>query len=303
MPLHLPRGMLPQMHPSPRTLRLAASCFVWLVCFNVAAQQFVPRVPSRSAALSLAVGEVDTSGIPSLGVRVVRQGSAGTQLIPAALALPAPGTYFQAETFDWYRNGTRVATIRDMRTLEPVYVLQPRAELVVVSQHAAELVAGTVLWSPAVADRDVLGMGELVVSGSGRARITRTLRQVVVQVETGRFDVRQSGRLVAAPAAGQEFVLPLTDSEAARVVAEAPAAVADFAAHHAAVLDELLATQTLSGTTLAESWDRVRVLAPLLARATTLNLAWPTAADLSERAIGESLRVLAAFAFVPAVGM
>lgn len=303
MPLHPPRGMLPEMHPSPRTLRLAASCFVWLVCFNVAAQQFVPRVPSRTAALSLAVGEVETSGIPSLGVRVVRQGSAGTQLIPAALALPAPGTYFQAETFDWYRNGTRVATIRDMRTLEPVYVLQPSAELVVVSQHAAELVAGTVLWSPAVADRDVLGMGELVVSGSGRARITRTLRQVVVQVETGRFDVRQSGRLVAAPAAGQEFVLPLTDSEAARVVAEAPAAVADFAAHHAAVLDELLATQTLSGTTLAESWDRVRVLAPLLARATTLNLAWPTAADLSERAIGESLRVLAAFAFVPAVGM
>lgn len=303
MPLRLLRGMLPEMQPSPRTLRLAVSCFVVFVCFSAAAQQFVPRVPSRSAPLPLAVGEATAGGITSLGLRVVRQGSTGTQLIPAALDLPAPGTYFQAETFDWYRNGTRVATIRDMRTLEAVYVLQPSAELVVVSQHAAELVAGTVQWSPAAVDRDVLGMGELVVSGSGRVRLRRTLRQVSVQVEAGRFDVRQSGRLVAAPAAGQEFVLPLTDSEAARVVAAAPDAVAELAAQQAAVLDELLATQTLSGATLAELWDGVRVLAPLLARATTLNVAWPTAADLSERAIGESLRVLAAFAFVPAVGM
>lgn len=103
-----------------------------------------------------------------MGVRVIRQGNAGTQLLPAALTLtlPAPGTHFQAETFDWYRNGAGVTTIRDMRTIEPVYALQPGAELVVVSLHAAELIAGGVVWSPTAVDRDVLGLGELVISAS-----------------------------------------------------------------------------------------------------------------------------------------
>ena len=300
---YAPCDILRGMHPPPRVLHLVLRCVVSIVCSSVAAQEFVPRVPARSAPLPLAVGQAPAREVRTTGVRVIRQGNAGTQLIPAALTLPAPGTHFQAETFDWYRNGAGVTTIRDMHTIEPVYALQPGAELVVVSFHAAELIAGAVVWSPTAADRDVLGLGELVISGSGRVRVDRTLRRVVVRVETGRFDVRRSDQLLAVRAAGQEFALTLTESEAARIVAEAPVAVAAFATHHAALLDELLTTRALSGATLTDTWDRVRDMAPLLARAAALDVAWPRAPDLSERAIGEALRLLAAFAFVPALGM
>ena len=273
----------------------------------------VPSLPDGRRGLALALSVSDAGSVTAADLQVYRLGHAGSLSVPRSLDLPEGPTAFQPEGWDWLRaRGTAI----DLYSLEPYRIwlrIEPDAHLLLIDDAHLELVHGRVGWRDEsdTATRRHVSAGPLLVRGRGRAALRRGGGELDIAVERGRFEVERNGELLVVLGAGQERSLtadPGWAADARSATLERFAALRELREDLILTLmatPETNAAPVPDGDTLARLWERtVRVL-PAYASAEQGQAAWLPAPDLRRREIGESLRMLAAFRFVPppSVGM
>lgn len=236
-------------------------------------------------------------------VELRRYGQAGRPEEPRALDLPQDVQALELHAWDWIRPVERPLELVVRRPYYPWLLVQPDTHVVVLSETQVEFSYGRIDWiarDPEVAGRQV-SAGTVQIRGRGTARLLRpNPPEMSIAVSTGRFEVVQDGRLVAVLGAGQN-----------REVAVAPAPIAleelvrTMGEPLGTALEALRSTGTVDGATLAGLWEVTREVLPRYAAAEERRESGLAAPEALAREIGEALRFLAAFGFVPpnAAGM
>ncbi|MDA3947693.1 MAG: hypothetical protein PF508_00575 [Spirochaeta sp.] len=255
-----------------------------------------PAIPARREVIDAFIARevliAERDGVP---VRVVRLGHAGTLERPEALELPDEGgRALPLYRFDWLRANERDVEIRLRASFAPVVVVEPAAQVVVVSPGQMELLFGTLEWEYRVGDGTDFAVtaGPVAVRGRGVGTLERDAAGLSLQVAAGRFDVYRDGSVVAVMGAGQQrvFTVP-TDLSVS-------AARSQLQTELDAALREMR-RGTVSGERLANLWELTTLSGARYAPLEDSSDPRIEDPDIFLREIAEALRILAAHRFLP----
>lgn len=262
-----------------------------------------PQVPVSRRPLDLFVRERLVSVSQGRPLRLVRYGKAGDLESPGVLDLPFEGRSVEVRSYDWLMAGDRPVELRRLPGYDGWIEVSPGSHLVVLSDELAELVYGTVTLFGDDAYGSVLRIGSITIRGDGRSTVRRDAASLAIRVESGRFEISRDGTLVASLGAGQQRELLLdgpdrADEDQASERYRAMAGTLEEALFSNWSPDALV----LDGAALLPIWERTRSVLPVYARASMENAQWIEFPDIWERRIGEALRILAAYSFIPETG-
>lgn len=262
-----------------------------------------PQIPSYRRSLDLFARERLTPVVDGRPLRLVRYGKAGDLEEPGVLDLPFEGRSIDVGAYDWLVAGDRPVELRRLPGYEGWVELAPGAHLLVSNEDRAELVYGSSFFSGDESYRSSMHVGSIAIQGDGRSLVRRAAANVLIRVESGRFEIFRGGALVASLGAGQEREFLLDEQDRADP--------ADATERYTAMIDgmeEALFSRWSSGALMLEGavlipiWERTLAVLPLYARASVERAQWIDYPDIWERRIGEALRILAAYSFVPETG-
>ena len=274
------------------------------------ARLLAPAVPFESRELPLLAVEREGRLSGERPLEVIRYGQRGSLRRPVALDLPVVGQAVVLEAWDWLRATDRALALIESAEYVQWILLDPDTQGVILSDRRFELFRGTVRWSgeDEAFTRSVVTVGDLTVTGRGRARIRHDGYRIELIVERGRFEITRGDTLIAVASAGQERYVEF-DAAFAMI---GPGDVEAFAERRAALggaLDDalmaLLADGMLDGDTLARLWEATLRFGPVFASVEADRAAWVSTPEVVRADIGEALRLLRAYDFrpPPAAGM
>lgn len=268
----------------------------------------VPPVPAREESLDLFVREIG-GGLPrERSVRIVRYGGRGSPRRPGVLDIPEVGRAFVLQKFDLIAPVGRAVEVRRLPGYRGWLEFYPGSYAVAITQHWFELAYGRAVWRTDADDTQDLQLtaGPLTIRGRGEFLLERGGvggETVLLEVMSGRFEVSRSDQLIAAVGAGQTRRFPT--AEPSDPGEEAQTFSVRFAAYRAQVergLEEAtfrLIEGPLTGDTLARLWDAAVAFAPFYGYAEANAVPGILNPDLALRSLGETLRLLTAFSYVP----
>lgn len=281
---------------------LDALLLIGVAAITVYAQSegLAPQIPSYRQSLDLFVRERNVSSTEGAPLRLIRYGKAGDLEQPGVLDLPFEGRSTEVRAYDWLIAGDRSVELRRLPGYAAWIELAERSQLLVIHEQRAELVYGTAILSGDEAYESVVRVGSFSIRGDGRSILRRDAAGVRILVDSGRFEISRDGVIVASLGAGQEraFALDETDRADGEGLVARYDALVD--ALDSALFDGWSSgALVLEGSVLVPIWERTRAVLPVYARASAERVQWIEYPDVWERRIGEALRILAAYSFLP----
>lgn len=293
-----------------------------------------PVIPAREEPLNLFVREIGGGDPRGTATWILRYGARGSLQRPGVLNIPPVGRAFVLHAYDIVAPTRRVVEVRRLPDYRSWLEFTPGTLALPVSGERFELLHGHARWNAERHEAEDLRLtaGTLTIRGRGEVRIERNVfpeDTVRLEVLRGRFEIYRDEELTSVLGAGQtrSFTsMPEDQNTSEEDRRGGPAAGHPPAAEHRPSAGHPPATEheiflerfnrhreyleqrlhdatlllfggPLSGETLSVLWNAVLRFGPLYGYAEANTQPGLVNPDLALHALGETLRLLAAFAW------
>jgi hypothetical protein len=280
-----------------------------------------PLIPAREEPLDLFVREIGGGERSGTTPWILRYGARGSLQRPGVLDIPPAGRAFVLHTYDIVAPTRGVVEVRRLPDYRSWMEFSPGTLAVPVSEDRFELLYGRASWNAERHGMEDLRLtaGILTIRGRGQMRIERPVHPedlLHLEVVRGRFEVFRGERIVAVLGAGQTRTLAPAqedrDSSGEQRGHSLPGPserdgddpflerfnrerdLLEQRLHEATLL---LFGGPLTGDTLTGLWDAVLRFGPLYGFAEANAQPGIVNPDLALHALGDTLRLLASFAW------